>query len=110
MEYAYSNDAIVEICCPPQGVINGAYEKIRYGYVAGVFYGYNALNGEFATLVTSRAGECHGYGESRRLLSRTSMAYLKRQATEAKSRGAKEWIDVRTKLTFPHENQGSARN
>ena len=25
------------------------------------------------------------------------MAYLKRQATEAKSRGAKEWIEDRTK-------------
>jgi len=43
------------------------------------------------------AGECHGDSESRRLLSRTSMAYLKRQATEAKSRGTKERIEERTK-------------
>jgi len=43
------------------------------------------------------AGECHGDSESRLLLSRTSMAYLKGQATEAKSRGKKEWIEGRTK-------------
>jgi len=43
------------------------------------------------------AGECHGDSEFRRLLSRTSMAYLKRQATEAKPRGTKEWIEGRTK-------------
>ena len=59
------------------------------------------------------AGECHGDSESRRLLSRTSMAYLKRQATEANSRGTKEWIEERTKQRrsyTPPRNQGSARN
>ena len=43
------------------------------------------------------AGEYHGDSESRRLLSRTSMVYLKRQAAEAKSRGTKDWIEERTK-------------
>jgi len=43
------------------------------------------------------AGECHGDSESRRFLSRTSIAYLKRQETEAKSIGTKEWIEERTK-------------
>jgi len=41
--------------------------------------------------------EFHGNNESRRFLPRTSMAYLKRQASEAKSRGTKEWIVERTK-------------
>jgi len=41
------------------------------------------------------------------------MAYLNRQATEAKSRGTREWIKQRTEQRrshIPYENQGSARN
>jgi len=59
------------------------------------------------------AGGCHGDNESRRLLSRTSMAYLKRQATEAESRGTKSGLKSELSnggLTSSHENQGSARN
>jgi len=36
------------------------------------------------------AGELHGGSESRWALSRTSMAYLRKQATEAKPRGTGE--------------------
>jgi len=43
------------------------------------------------------AGELYGDSESRRFQSRTSMSYLKRRATEAKTRGTKEWIAERTK-------------
>ena len=38
------------------------------------------------------AGELYGDSDSRRFQSRTSMAYLKRRATEAKTRGTKEWM------------------
>jgi len=43
------------------------------------------------------AGELYGDSESWRFLPRTSMAYLKRRATEAKTRGTKLWIAERIK-------------
>ena len=44
------------------------------------------------TAKEAAAGELYGDGESRRFQSRTSMAYLKRRATEATTRGTKVWI------------------
>jgi len=55
------------------------------------------------------AGELYGDSESRRFQSRTSMAYLKRRATEAKTRGTKVWIAGRTKRRrsyIPPKNTG----
>ena len=54
------------------------------------------------TAKEAAAGEFHGYSESRPVLSRTSMAYLKRHATGSKSRGTKEWIKERTKQRWSY--------
>jgi len=71
-----------------RGLLSGGARASRIGATSCGCSGFPVAGNEVADRMAKAgaAGECHGDSESRRLLSRTSMAYLKRQATEAKSR------------------------
>ena len=81
----------------PRRPLSGGLRALRDGDIAAatVVPGHAEVEGnEVADRMAKEAaaGELYGDSESRWFQSRTSMAYLKRRATEAKTRGTKKLI------------------